>query len=71
MWLFRLAVDIEKSNKIIALCLFSWKTFYKNNFSHFLIFASIKKIYIFGQQKTIFSQWKTQINIIGKQKNKW
>lgn len=70
MWIFRLAVDIEKSNKIIALCLFCWKTFYKSNFSHFLIFASIKKK-IFGQQKTIFSQWKTQINIIGKQKNKW
>ena len=34
----------------LTLCLFRWKTFYKNSFLHFLIFDSTKKI---CQQKTL------------------
>ena len=43
------------------LCLFRWKTFYKDSFPHFPMFSDIKKN--FGQWKTIFSQWKTLIKI--------
>ena len=44
-----------------TLCLFRWKTFYKDSFLHFPMFGSIKKK--IGQWKTIFSQWKTLIKI--------
>ena len=44
-----------------TLCLFRWKTFYKDSFLHFPMFSGIKKN--FGQWKTIFSQWKTFIKI--------
>ena len=43
------------------LCLFRWKTFYKNNFPHFPVYGNIKKK--INQRKTIFSQQKTLIKI--------
>ena len=35
----------------VSLCLFRWKTFYKDSFPHFLVFGSIK-IKKIGQRKT-------------------
>ena len=44
--------ELPKVNFNFKLYLFCWKTFYKNSFSYFLVFGSIKKKKI-GQQKTL------------------
>ena len=60
---------------ILTFCLFRWKTFCKDSFSHFPVFGSTKKN---SQWKTIFGQRKTLIKIrliffklFSKKKNNW
>ena len=63
-WIFltnKVPYTWPRSNPSCTLCLFHWKTFCKDNFSHFPVFGSTKKKT--SQRKTIFSQWKILIKI--------
>ena len=38
-----------RTNILITLCLFRWKTFYKDNFSYFPVFGNTKKNLVNGK----------------------